>query len=213
MFSQQIKEKLPEDTDLVQRFRAGDENAFNTLHQQYFLPVYYYTFKYIKNEQESKDIVSETFGKLWLLKKNFNSLPDIRGFLYTVSYNEACDYLKYQYRTKKEILTDDVQKLIGQDIADQDINSRIAQAELLHDIYREIKKLPPQRQQVLTLFFVQGLTTAEVAKKLGMEEAVVRSVKAQALSQLRTKLGPLQLSLLALALLQLPQLTQAEILN
>ena len=213
MTTTEIKEKASDENDLVQRFRAGEEPAFNALYEQYFLRVYFYTFNLINDQQEAKAIVSDTFTKLWQLRQNFKTLPDIRGFLYRVCRNQGFDFLKYRYHSKQEILTEDVQQLFSQDIVDQDMISQVAHTEILHSLYKEIKNLPPQRQEVLRLFFVEGLSAKEIAKKLRMTEVRVRSVKAKALNQLRSNIGPLNITLLCIALLHLPHLAEVEILN
>ena len=114
---------VDKDEDLVQRFNKGDLPAFNSIHKQYFLKLYYFTFKLIKDDQEAKAIASETMEKLWKLRGNFETMADIRGFLYTVSNNAGYDYLKSN-TCKKEILVADVQEMLKDDIDDEN-NERL----------------------------------------------------------------------------------------
>ena len=50
------REQLP-----VQEARAGDPAAWDALFKRYQLPLYVYVFELVRHEQQSLDIVQETF--------------------------------------------------------------------------------------------------------------------------------------------------------
>lgn len=205
MITRDIPQKLPEENDLVIRFRAGDEKAYTELYHKMYTPLCFYTYKLIQDEQEAQCIVAETFQKLWKIHANFDAMPSIKVFLYKVCYREGCDFLKYGQKKKPKHI-DRIEDLHFQPAEEEDILSRMVQNELIRRIFAEIDKMPGQRQKVLQLFFAEGLTTKEVAERLSMKEEVVRSTKAQALAQLRKQLGISvnhhQLTLLLLAALE-----------
>lgn len=173
--------------DIVGRMKAGDELAYQSVYNELYLPLFHFTSRLIGDRPVAQDIVSTAFMKLWQMHTRFSTLQDIKAFLYTVCRHEGYDYLKYNYgkTNKNTVLTDNIEELVQNDPVEENISNEIIRTEVLKAIYDEIQKLPPQRQSVVKMLFIDGLDTKEVALKLGLSVASVRSTKAKAIEQLR----------------------------
>ena len=79
---------VPDET-LLQRVRAGDIVAFDTLYERYELPLFAYLKTISKNRQDAEDLLHDTF--LATLKTATGTFEDgaFRGWLYRIARNLA----------------------------------------------------------------------------------------------------------------------------
>jgi RNA polymerase sigma-70 factor (ECF subfamily) len=45
--------------------RANDERGFSIVYDQYYLSIYFFVKKFVKDPQQAEDITADTFIKLW----------------------------------------------------------------------------------------------------------------------------------------------------
>lgn len=183
---------------------SGAEWAFTRLYNDYFFTLTYYTDGIISNWTDAKALVSETFEKVWLLRKNFERIADLIAFMYVTSRNAAYDYLRAkQTKRKRELLFGDLQDVEAANVERIDDNleteEAIIEMELLRKVHAEIEHLTPKRREILDLF-LKDLDTSEIAMEMGMSEEAVRNAKFKAIRRLRNKLGNASLLLLILSL-------------
>jgi len=173
--------------DLVRQIRQGNELAFSQLHKDYFLPLFYFTNKFISSPAEAKEIVSDTFMKFWRLRENFPDFNSASGFLYVTCRNASYDFLRYQNtkKAKAEVPLNDHSNINSEEDPEDTILNQIIQTEVLNHIKQAIDHLPPQRQTVIKMIYIEGLDTNEVAAKLNLSAQVVRNTKLRAITQLR----------------------------
>ena len=76
--------------------------SFNLIFQKYRYLVYYVSFNILKNEEEAKDIVNETFLKMYERRRDFMNESKLKYFLLVTSknlsinrYNHLKDHLTY----------------------------------------------------------------------------------------------------------------------
>jgi RNA polymerase sigma-70 factor (ECF subfamily) len=123
--------------------------------------------------------------KLWSRYPNFDSLVNIRAFLYITTRNSCLDYLKFNRRRGKA--KEDLARLMGED--EDTVLSRLVKAELFESIREEIENLPPQRKTVFKMFYIDDLSMEEIANKLKTTQSTVRGNKFQAIEQLKKSLS------------------------
>jgi RNA polymerase sigma-70 factor (ECF subfamily) len=172
--------------DLFEQVKAGNEQAFAQLHQEYQFRLFYFVNRLIDNPQVSEEIVSDTLLKLWALRTNFPSFNSAKTFLYVTSRNSSYDHLRHVNTTKykAEIRVDSFSNLENEDI-DEDALHKMIRNEVLMTIFKSIENLPPQRKAIIKLLYIDGMTTDEVAKSLGISQDTVRVAKFKALKELR----------------------------
>ena len=76
--------------------------AFNLIFEKYRYLVYYVSFDILKSEDEAKDIVNETFLKMYERRRDFMSESKLKYFLLVTAknlsincYNQTKNYLSY----------------------------------------------------------------------------------------------------------------------
>lgn len=165
-------------------FQKGNMDAFAVLYNFYYKPIYFFAKKFVTEHEQARDIVSESFMKLWQKHTNFASLDNVKAFLYVTTRNACMDYLRFEKRVltgKKEILytTEEEQRSTDFGIID---------AEIIHEIYLQIENLPPQCGEVFTLSFHYNKKTEEIAEILNIAKQTVLNQKAKAVKLLRASL-------------------------
>src|SRR5690349_7900035 len=122
--------QLDLETDILVRFRNGDEKALAYIFKLYHKGLCYFAKQLISDDQPVEDIVAESFVKLWQRHPDFQTLNNIKAFLYVSTRHSCYNYLKHIQRktaSHKEILH----------LAETDedyIESKMIKAELLQII-------------------------------------------------------------------------------
>jgi RNA polymerase sigma-70 factor (ECF subfamily) len=137
-----------------------------------------FTQKYINDEDLSKDIVQETFLKLWDKQKDFHSSGSIKSFLYVTSRNASLNFLRDR---KKEIF---VEKGNEDLFADDFFLERLIEEETNRHLYAMVDSLPKRTKEVLWMS-LNGLKQKEISEELDITIETVKSHKKLAYKILR----------------------------
>jgi|SRR5690606_2797600 len=160
------------------------QHTFNRIFEEYYRPIRFFALQLTKDEQQAEDIASECFHKLWLNRSNFEDIPAIKSFLYTVAKNTALNYLKSQ--KIRSVAHNEI--LYLSEHTEDFILAKIIKSQLLGHIYEKVEKMPPKVREVFNLIYRDGLSIREISEKLCTTEQNVRNVKTRALNLLRRSL-------------------------
>lgn len=173
-----------EDNDLCRQIAAGDEQAFERLFIRWYARLVVFAESFSINRPQAEEIVSEAFVKYWQSRSNFEALAQVKTWLYTVVRNGSLMALRQQRQgiqmedTDEELLaTDDFSEV-------QQVRS-----ELLALIEEQIGQLPDKYQQVVVLTYREGLSSAQIAERLGISVTNVTSRRSRAIEMLRIALS------------------------
>lgn len=169
----------------IRRFRTGDQQTLQDVHDVYSLPLRHFANKYLANEQEAEELVSDTLVKLWERHKNFNTIENIKAFIYISIKNNCLDVIKKNKRRSSK-----QQNFIYHAVKELQLHAdqRLIQKQLLQKIHDEIEKLPPQCRQVFKLSYFEDKNNEEISKYLHISVNTVKTQKARARKHLRTAL-------------------------
>lgn len=192
-------EILYTDTELIALLRTGSQDGFRQLFTRLIRPLVYFATELTGSSQEGEDIAGNAFHKLWERHASFATIGDVRGFLYTTVRNECLNVLRH--KKVKQRAQNELMLRLEQE--PQWTEARKVHAELLQLIYAEINNLPAHHKEMVLMSFVEELSTEEIAARLNISPAHVRTNKARAIAQLRNALlkkGLLKASILLLML-------------
>lgn len=170
--------------DLIAMFRRGDRMALKNLYDLHYKTLCYFAANLVLDRPQAEDIVADAYVKLWAIRTNFDSLANIRAFLYITVRNASFNYLRYARRitaAQEEMLY-----LMQNDSAQVQFHE--IEASLLDKIYGEIETLPKQCREVFKLFYLEKLTTTEIAERMKLSRNTVQNHKIRAMKLLRTAL-------------------------
>jgi RNA polymerase sigma-70 factor (ECF subfamily) len=169
------------EVEIIGLLRKGNEKGLELLFRRHQAALINFALGYVKDYHAAEDIVAENFISLWQKRNDFNKLTAIKAFLYISVKNACLNLLKQNGRRSKshkeiKYLTEESEDFFS---------ASMIKAELLELLWQDAENLPPVRFQIFKLFFVEGLTSFEIARALKISVDTVRVQKARALNQLR----------------------------
>jgi RNA polymerase sigma-70 factor (ECF subfamily) len=165
------------------RVRAGDQDAFGVLFEEYARAVYNHAFRLTGDWSTAEEVVSLTFLEAWRLRGTIRAegdslLPWLLGIALNVSRNVARAARRQQAAMSRLPPAPGVP-----DFADE-LASRIDDAARLEVVRTAVRGLRRGEREVLALCVWSGLNYAEAAEALMVPVGTVRS----RLSRARRKL-------------------------
>lgn len=166
--------------ELIQRAVSGDPDAFAALYDFYVEQIYRFVLFRVGDEQTAEDLTSQVFLKAW---DNLSSYQ-IRGllfraWLFRIARNSVIDY----YRTYKETMPLEPSALTKPDPA-AEVGDQVEQQLQAEELRLALQQLTEDQRQVLTLRFIEGLSTEEVANVLGKRQGAIRALQMRGLQAL-----------------------------
>ncbi len=157
--------------ELIQKLKAGDSAAFETLFGLYAGKLFYFVNKYLDLKEEAEEIVQDVFLNLWKHKKEIRSEKAFKSYLYQIALNNIRNYFN------KKLVQEKHKQLIAQnylfekesDADELDYESVIKKVDQLID------QLPPKRKEIFLLSRKEGLDISEIANYLNISEATVKN--------------------------------------
>ena len=181
------------DVALVERVRAGDVSAYDTLVRKYERQIFRISMRITQNREDAEDVTQDTFVKGFEKLDQFQGNSKFYTWLVRIAVNESLMRLRKRRTGKMVSIDEDVETEEGsvpRDLADwaPDPEQNYSQAELNKILDKTIKGLPPGFRVVFELRDVQGLSTEETAEALGLSIPAVKSRLLRARLQLRERL-------------------------
>ena len=173
------------------QFTQGNESSLQYIYQRLYKPMLYYSRTLIQDEFTAHSIVQDAFLKLWSLRSRMQSMLHIFRFL---RLNITWQCRSWYKSTERSFL----QKLIYTDaIADHAVTSlyplpgeaeeqEAAYKQRLQRITHIIPYLPSAQQTMVTLYFKDGLTYSQIARRFQTSGPAVSKEVQKGLDQLKT---------------------------
>jgi RNA polymerase sigma-70 factor, ECF subfamily len=160
--------------------QQGDRDAFACFYETYFDRIHRYVYYRVGDHDLAEDITSHVFLKAWEKLPAYQAgKSPILAWLYRIAHNAVID----QYRTRKVSIPLDAAspvELSQEDGIDEKMDLQFKSQKL-----REaLGQLTDMQQQVLILKFMSGLSTPEIAQKLGKQLGAVRALQMRGLQEL-----------------------------
>ncbi len=154
-----------EEYALAERAKT-DDAAFSLLYERYFPKIYAYIFRRLGNREQTEDVVSVTFEKVFLHLDKFKpgGGGTFQAWIYRIATNAVIDYIRKEKHTiamAPEDLPEETHPTTG-----LDATTEMIKLEDSESVQRVIKKLPQRYQEVIQLKYFSELSNIEVAEVL-----------------------------------------------
>ncbi|HEX3511908.1 MAG TPA: sigma-70 family RNA polymerase sigma factor [Solirubrobacteraceae bacterium] len=174
--------------DLIVHAKAGDLNAFEQLAGAHADRLYTVALRLVGDRDEAEDVVQETLLRAWRGIGSFQGHAMIFTWLYRITVNESNRTLERRARRGTTVPVDDEVVQIAAP-AHHGPARRAESKELRDALALAIADLQPPYRTALVLRDIEGLSTREAAKIVGVGEAAFKSRLHQARLRVRTELG------------------------
>ncbi len=166
--------RLRSDEQLVELFRAGNDEAFRAIHDRYRTRLFAYVRQMLAgSSQDAEDALQDVFMRAFAgLRANDRELA-LRAWLYRVAHNRCID----QIRRPPPAVGLDSEPLAP---AISDPVTATEQQEDLRRLVVDVGRLPEQQRSALLLRELSGMSYAELAETLDLSIPAVKSVLVRA---------------------------------
>jgi RNA polymerase sigma-70 factor (ECF subfamily) len=171
------------DTELLQRYAAGEEGAFREIVRQYKDSVYAFLRRFLSRSDLVEDVFQETFLQLYVSRDTFDLSKPLRPWLFTIAANKAKDALRHRQRAgtatlgslfnDEEHSLDDVLNTLEHD--DRRPYDDLVKDETATAVRRVIAQMPARLREILLLSYFQKFSHAEIAGMLGVPVGTIKS--------------------------------------
>lgn len=183
----------PSDDVLVSRTQSGDARAFDQLVVRFSPRLYGLVYNMTSSHEDTNDLLQEVFAKAYRSIKGFQGKSSFYTWMHTIAVNMTINFLKKRNR-RKTMSLDDVDNGILNDpdfiaaTSNGDPSHSANLGELQKKLNESLMKLSHDHRAVVTMFDIQGMPHAEIAKILKISEGTVRSRLFYAHKQLQNHL-------------------------
>jgi len=180
---------------VIRKIREGDKSVFADVYQAYYLDLYYFIKRYVRNPEISDDIIQDLFLHIWMNRENWNPRGTIKDYFLRAARNRAFDYLdhkKVEFRYLEKQLRDieaEWEAYITSSNVPFSNNRESEDKELLKIIQEGISRLPKRRKLILSMSWDEGLTYTEIAEFLDISVKTVETQMGRAFKFLRDYLS------------------------
>lgn len=171
------------DEELTILLKQEDQIAFTEIYNRYWAEMYYHTFRMLRDEDSSKDVVQDVFSTLWLKSASLNVSTKLSGHLYISVRNKVLN-LVAQNKVRNDYLSS-VATFITESTSDASI---FDEQQILDIVEAEIQKLPPRMKEIFELSRKDNLSHKEIAKKLNLSDQTVKKQVQNALKIIKNRL-------------------------
>lgn len=182
-----LLEELDDDAIIIKAI-DGDTEAFGILYQRYVDRIYNYIFYRTGNVNEAEDLTSRVFQRAYnhIHSYTHRGVP-FSAWLYRIAHNLVANWYRDRSRKKEVEIDERIPSITQFDFPETSVEKDQEVEKLL----KVIRKLPQERQQLIILKYVEGLSNAEIGIIMRRSEGAIKSLYHRTLSALRRELEKL----------------------
>ena len=185
-----------QETELIIRAQNGNASAFEELIYNYDKKVLALAMKYVKNEDDAKDIYQDVFIRVYKGLKKFQFNSEFSTWLYRIVVNVCLTHKTRSGRREFiSIHTDNEDESIntGLELEDsQPVPERVVtNNEISEHINKALDALSPRQKMIFILKHYEGYKLKEIAEMLRCGEGTIKKYLFDAVRKMRTQLADL----------------------
>jgi RNA polymerase sigma-70 factor (ECF subfamily) len=159
------------DPVVVSRFTAGDPDAVREVYRQYGGLVFAVAFKVLGERELAEEAAQQAFVQAWRASRSFDPERELAPWLATIARRTAIDVHRREARRAHGSLDD-------ADPSDPALVALPVSAERAYDVWevrRALGELSVEEADLVRMQHLEGLTHAEIAKRLDVPLGTVKS--------------------------------------
>ena len=169
-----------QDDELIARTQGGDAAAFDDLIVKYSPRLYGLVYHMTSNHEDANDLMQDIWSKAFRSIVGFRGKSSFYTWIHSIGVNMTINFLKKRSR-RHHLSLDDVDAGVQNDKEFIELTAGTTPVreadlgELQKRLNEAMQKLSVDHRTVVTMFDIQGMPHAEIAKILGISEGTVRS--------------------------------------
>lgn len=175
-----------QDNVLLQELSEGNAESFNILYEKYWGKVYASAIKRLRNHDQAQDITQDIFAALWLKREELH-IDNLPAYLHVAVRNKILNLFEKEkhYVPFEQLITNNI-RLYG-----EQADAVVLRNEFLHAYKALVDSLPAERKKIFRFYYDEGLSTEEIANRLGLSRKTIQNQLGRAVTYLKTNLSHL----------------------
>lgn len=170
-----------EDGHIINQCLNGNPAAFGFLVDKYKSSVYAFAYAELRNFHDADDVTQEVFITAYQKLRTLRRWDNFLAWLYSITSNRCKMWVRTQSRRPDREFVEDQNP---GSLEESSIDPR-RENPLIELLDEALHSLPKIYRQVLTLYYLGGMNSREIARFLGTSPATIRQRLARARSQLK----------------------------
>lgn len=153
----------------ILEYRSGDVEAFGRLMRRWQKRIFRYIFAILADEHHALDVSQEVWMAVVAMIRRRREVKNFPALIYAIARNKSFSHLrKYKRRHRTTSLGEGEQTLAAP-------GSQADQVETSDFVRSGLGELSVEHREALTLFYLEGMSIAEIAGILHVPDGTVRS--------------------------------------
>ncbi|HRP92642.1 MAG: RNA polymerase sigma factor [Ignavibacteriaceae bacterium] len=161
------------DVEIIESVKKGNAADYSILIDRYKNKVFSMLKRMLKNDMDAEEVLMDCFLKAYNNLKNFKYESKFSTWFYRIVYNTALTKLSNSKRKIENEMSsiDDLYDLKSEYDADVLVNNDLSQL-----VKKVVSELPPKNAAVITMFYLEEMTTEEISEVLEISVANVKVI-------------------------------------
>ena len=158
--------------DIILQCQQGDKEAFRWVVKTHQRMIFSLALKMLCDEEEAKDIVQETFIRVWQSIRNYDPQKTFSTWVYTIASRLCIDRLK---KSSRMVVLPEDGITLRRFASDTDSQQSLENREWVSIVRMIAEGLSDKQRLVFTLCQLEGIPSAEVEQITGLDAKQVKS--------------------------------------
>jgi len=172
-------------TALVERARSGSSAAFDELARRVRDRVARWARRIVADRDDAEDIAQLVLVRVHERIDDFEGRSRFGSWLYRITRNVALERRRIDDRRKSLLKR---QRPTAKDTAHPSLDTESESTHLRRLVVAEFAALSPRQREVFELVDLRGMSTSDVAERLGVEASTVRVLLLRARRTIRARM-------------------------
>ena len=176
------------DVQLIRKILSGDDAAFGILVEKYQKSVHALAWRKIQDFHYAEEIMQDTFLRAYKKLPTLKNPDQFAGWLHVIAHRLCIDWMRSQKSVMQSLEDTPVEEIeessYTHHISEQRMTERTEQYHAL--VKRLLEKLPENERAVVTLFYLEEMSTKEIGKFMDVSVNTITSRLQRARKRLQT---------------------------
>ena len=166
--------------DFVRALSKGNIKAFEMLFMRYQPKLLHFLHGFIKDMELARDMAQDIFLSIWNDKHKLSEVRSFQAYLFRIAKCAICNYYDHLIVSERFLA-----EQLHRPARAEHMEEMIFAQQLQRMIDETVDRMPPQRKTIYTMSRVEGISNADIAKKLHINKRTVENHLTSALADLR----------------------------
>lgn len=168
--------------------RGGSYKDFQILYEQYVSVLQPFVYGLTKSQSITKDIVQETFMKVWINRAQIDPTLSFKSYLFKIARNHVID--EFRRQLSNPLFEDYLQHCESPQLSENTTGKQLDYDEFILRLEKAKLKLQPRQREIFELSKEQGLSASEIATKINVTEQSIYNQLSLSIQILKKEMGP-----------------------